>query len=187
MLILADLHLGKTAYFRASGIQIPSTLVTDDLNRLSQLVEQFHPEKIVVAGDMFHHNYNADIRLFKQWRQLYARIEVILVPGNHDKLLAIDYKSLQISITEAVWVTEPFAIVHNPSDKNELFSICGHIHAGHTMVGRARQSLHLPCFIVSKNEIVLPAFSRFTGLYTGYAATAHSKYYVIANEKIHAV
>lgn len=185
LLLLADLHLGKTGYFRSAGIPIPSTVMVDDLKRLSNLIEIHQPHKIIIAGDMFHHRLNADIDVFKQWRNHYASINFILVPGNHDQLLSINYHQLDIHLTSKEYLVTPFLITHQLSDKKETpFTIAGHVHPGYKMVGRARQSLRLPCFIVSSHHIILPAFSNFTGLYTGYESDRDNRYYVIVNNQV---
>lgn len=183
-LILADMHLGKTGYFRSKGIPIPSAVLAGDLQRLSLLIDTYQPEVVVVAGDMFHHDYNADIDYFHTWRQLYNDVAFLLVPGNHDKLLNIDYLALDIQLTEKKHWLEPFTIVHEPGKNAGTFMISGHIHPGYTMAGRARQSLRLPCFIVGARQMILPAFSLFTGLYTGHQATEANSYYLIGNDAI---
>lgn len=185
ILFLADLHLGKTGYFRSNGIPIPSTVMMDDLKRLSQLIKIHQPQKIIIAGDMFHHDLNTDIHLFKQWRSAYPSIAFTLVPGNHDKLLLIDYEQLDIQLTSKEHFIAPFLITHKtPEKKEDRFVISGHIHPGYLMAGRARQFLRLPCFIVSPQHIILPAFSIFTGLYTGYENHQDNNYYLIVSDHI---
>jgi DNA ligase-associated metallophosphoesterase len=183
-LILADMHLGKTGYFRSKGIPIPSTVLENDLQRLSLLIDTYQPEVIVVAGDMFHHDYNTDIDCFHTWRQLYNSIDFVLVPGNHDKLLNIDYQALGIKLTEKKHWLDPFTIIHEPGSNADTFMISGHIHPGYAIAGRARQSLRLPCFIVGQQQMILPAFSLFTGLYTGHQAIDTNSYYLIGNDAI---
>lgn len=185
MLILADMHLGKSGYFRANGIQIPSTVMGDDLNRLTLLIDMFQPKKILVAGDMFHHNYNVDINNFRQWRQDFEQVDFLLVPGNHDRLLKIDYETLNIQLTGTFFQLYPFLFTHEMAEKNAaLFTVSGHLHPGYVLAGRARQYLRLPCFIQSANHLLLPAFSAFTGLFTGYTREADHKYLVIAGDEI---
>lgn len=183
-LILADMHLGKTGYFRSKGIPIPSTVLADDLQRLSLLIDTYQPEVIVVAGDMFHHDYNTDIGYFHTWRQQYPAVAFVLVPGNHDKLLNIDYQALDIKLTDKKHWLEPFTIIHEPGKEIDTFMISGHIHPGYAIAGRARQTLRLPCFIIGQQQIILPAFSLFTGLYTGYQIIDTNSYYLIGNDAI---
>ncbi|GAB3017613.1 ligase-associated DNA damage response endonuclease PdeM [Niabella terrae] len=184
LLLLADLHLGKTGYFRASGIPIPSSVMQQDLQRLSALINEFQPETIIVAGDMFHHDYNSDIAIFNKWRQPYSDIPWLLVPGNHDKLLDIDYQQLGIRVTDTVYEELPFNIVHEPSEQPAGFELSGHLHPGYRLEGRARQQLRLPCFIVSEQRIILPAFSGFTGLYTSYRIRENCSYYLVVDDQV---
>ncbi|MBC7555780.1 MAG: phosphoesterase, partial [Chryseobacterium sp.] len=57
----------------------------------------------------------------------------------------------------------PFTFIHEPEIQEDQFTISGHIHPG-VIVGNRKESLKLPCFSYSKNQLVLPAFSEFTGL-----------------------
>lgn len=187
-LVLADMHLGKSAYFRNNGIAIPSTVMLDDLKRLSQLLNIFSPKKMIVTGDMFHHKVNADIKLFSEWRQQNGSLAIDLVPGNHDKLLNIDYEDLQINLTESEYLIAPFTFVHEPATPEPgHFIISGHLHPGYVMGGRARQVMRLPCFIKNSSQLILPAFSAFTGLCTGYETTDDNNYFVVGGSKIFCV
>lgn len=183
-LILADMHLGKTGYFRSKGIPIPSTVMAGDLQRLSLLIDTYQPSMVIVAGDMFHHDYNADIDCFALWRQQYTGVEFILVPGNHDKLLNINYQQLEIKLTDKIHRLDPFTFIHDPGKNSDSFTISGHVHPGYVMSGRARQTLRLPCFIVSAQQVILPAFSLFTGLYTGHQGNDANHYYLIGNDTL---
>lgn len=184
--ILADLHLGKSAYFRNKGIAIPSTVMIDDLKKLSKLIETFDVKELIVVGDMFHHNYNSDISLFKDWRQQYQNIRMKLVPGNHDKLLEIDYKKLNLSVTAEKYTVKSFTFEHEPKEISlNDFIISGHIHPGYLMQGKSRQVMRLPCFIKSENQLVLPAFSSFTGLYTNYDRSGSENYFVVGGNAIY--
>lgn len=183
-LILADLHLGKTSYFQSRGIAIPSSVMEHDLNRLAQLIQKFQPKKLIIAGDMFHHKLNADIKKFAEWRKEFGDIEWLLVPGNHDKLLKIDYEDLNITVTDNEYKIQSLFIIHEALPDDSRPSISGHLHPGYLLKGNARQALKLPCFIISRNQIILPAFSMFTGLYTGYPTTSENNFYVIADNKI---
>lgn len=184
-LILADMHLGKPAYFRSKGIQIPSTVMLKDLERLRLLIEKYQAEKVIVAGDMFHHKQNADVQLFAEWRQKYSGVQFFLVPGNHDKLLAIDYTQLDIQVLPNQFTMGPFCITHKREDVEVGdFALSGHIHPGYLMEGRARQIIRMPCYIVADNYIVLPAFSQFTGLYAAYEKKQDHVYYLVSDNDI---
>ena len=164
-LIISDLHIGKSAHFRKSGIQVPATIGAADLTRLSAEIDCYQPETLLITGDMFHHTLNSDVALFAAWRQFYPELRVLLIKGNHDTLKAADYTRLNIEVCEKELILAPFRFIHDkPEVSDEFFNITGHIHPGITIYGKARQRLRFPCFYFSKNCAVLPAFSAFTGL-----------------------
>lgn len=165
MLIISDLHLGKSAHFRKYGIQVPATIGLTDLQRLSTLVAEFSPEILLITGDMFHHKVNSDIAAFATWRNNLPSLRLLLIKGNHDTLLKAEYKALGIEVFEQEMISAPFRFIHHqPETADSYYNISGHIHPGVSIYGKARQQLHLPCFYFGKNTAILPAFSAFTGL-----------------------
>lgn len=44
--------------------------------------------------------------------------------------------------------------------------ISGHLHPGVVVRGVGKQAMQLPCFCFSENFLLLPAYSKFTGLFT---------------------
>lgn len=165
MVILSDLHIGKSAYFRKSGIQVPDTIGLTDLQRLTSLMKEFAPDTLLVTGDMFHHNINSDANAFLEWRKHYDSLEVILIKGNHDALKNEDYKALNIVYHPKELLSAPFRFIHDlPPETDDFYSISGHIHPGIVLYGKAKQQLKLPCFYFGPNHAILPAFSVFTGL-----------------------
>lgn len=165
-IILADLHLGKSGFFRQNGIPIPSTVQAGDLQQLEEVIEQWNPLQILIVGDMFHHNHNADVEYFASWKKKYTQLSFTLVPGNHDKLLPIQYNHLGISLTSQIHTCIPFQFTHEwlPHEKYAGLCLAGHLHPAVTLKGIARQSITSPCFAITHNSIILPAFSQFTGL-----------------------
>lgn len=167
MLIISDLHIGKSAYFRKSGIQVPDTVGQTDLQRLSSLMKAFDPSVLLVTGDMFHNRINSDAQAFLDWRRTYANLRVILVKGNHDELMNEDYEALGIEVHHKELICAPFRFIHEqPKEFDEYYNLSGHIHPGVVLYGKARQRLRFPCFYFGPHSAVLPAFSLFTGLKT---------------------
>ena len=165
-LILSDLHIGKTAHFRRSGIPISSKVLEKDLERLKLLINYFKVDKIVVVGDMFHAEINDDINLFSKWLKDFKNIEWILVKGNHDKWKNELYEQLSISVVNSCNF-DPFIMIHDLKDlKEDTFYISGHTHPGVSIKGKGKQRIKLPCYQLSDNQLQLPAFSLFTGLNT---------------------
>ncbi|QDP85991.1 ligase-associated DNA damage response endonuclease PdeM [Chryseobacterium sp. SNU WT5] len=164
--IISDLHIGKTAYFRKNGIPIPANILERDLERLEVLVENFNTEQLIIVGDFLHAGKNKDFELFEEWRSKNPALKIILIKGNHDIHQADLLKHLDISIVENSLLIEPFTFIHEPEDAENKFSISGHLHPGVTVKLEKRKSVRLPCFRVSNNQLILPAFSEFTGLDT---------------------
>lgn len=165
MLILSDLHVGKSAHFRKNGIAVSSEILHTDLKKLEDLIHYFEAEKIVIVGDLFHAGYNSDLEIFKEWRQQFSQ-EFILIKGNHDRLKCEHYENLGVECKEDSLKIGPFTFIHDPKILEEnQFYISGHIHPGFVLRGQ-NERLRLPCFAFSEQQIILPAFSKFTGLDT---------------------
>lgn len=165
LLIISDLHIGKPAHFRKHGIQVPSTLGDHDLQRLGTLIDLYKPKKILITGDLFHHQHNTDIEVFSAWKSAYTTVNFSLIKGNHDRLLLKNYSELGIEVYEKELIYPPFRFIHDYSeDGHECYTISGHIHPGVSVYGKARQRLNLPCFYFGQSYAILPAFSAFTGL-----------------------
>jgi len=166
MLIISDLHIGKSAHFRQSGIQVPGTVGRTDLQKLSALIEEYHPMILLVTGDMFHNKINSDAVDFQEWRKIHSNLKVLLIKGNHDDLRSEEYERLGITVFKKELIVKPFRFIHDkPKEFDEYYNISGHIHPGVVIYGRARQQLKFPCFYFSDTCAVLPAFSVFTGLF----------------------
>ena len=164
--IISDLHIGKTAYFRKNGIPIPSDILQKDLERLAILIESFSAEQLLIVGDFLHAGKNKDFELFEEWRSKNSGLKIILIKGNHDIHKADFLKHLDITIVDNSLKLEPFTFIHEPLDSENEYSISGHLHPGVTVKLERRKTMRLPCFRVSDNQLILPAFSEFTGLDT---------------------
>ena len=166
-LILSDLHIGKSAHFQKSGIPIPSSILQEDLSRLSQLIQHFNAKKLIVVGDLFHANYNKDLDEFKVWLSQFSHLKLQLIKGNHDRLKQSVYDDFNIEVYQPELAINNLKFVHDfvEIDSN-YFTISGHTHPGVFIKGKGRQRIKLPCYQVTQHQLILPAFSLFTGLNT---------------------
>jgi len=181
VLIVSDLHFGKSGHFRKSGIGIPQNIFKNDLQRLFSQIEFFKPKILLVTGDMFHSAANKELDLFLKWRNDISYVEFYLVRGNHDILDKGFYKKAGIQVFTNKLAVGNFCFTHDVAsacDDEKLFIFSGHIHPGIKMNGPAGQSLMLPCFYFGKKYAVLPAFSQFTSL---------SKIKPLANDHVFAI
>jgi len=166
-LILSDLHLGKTGHFRKSGIAAPGKANLKNIERLSSLVNDIQPKKILFLGDLFHSSANREWFQFEEWRKTFPELSILLVTGNHDQLHSSFYQSADIEVIDRLEL-ENFLFVHDASDlqkSSDTTIISGHIHPGVKLKGKGKQKLRLPCYSISDHQIVLPAFGEFTGLH----------------------
>ncbi len=167
-LILADVHLGKTAHFRKAGIAVPNELAQKDLEVLSALIEEHQPEKIIFLGDLFHSDKNSDWHWFSLWRNKYAEINMVLIKGNHDIIQEKHFTDLNISVHQEL-VVKPFRMAHHPLKKQEVeadettYTLCGHIHPGVHLRGKGRDAVTLACYAFGAHQAILPSFGKFTG------------------------
>ena len=166
-LILSDLHIGKSAHFQKSGIPIPSSILREDLLRLENLILHFKANNLLIVGDLFHAEYNTDLDEFKVWLQRFENLKIRLIKGNHDRLSNRIYEQFDIEVFGSSLQMKTLKFVHDFTsiDKN-CFTISGHTHPGVFIKGKAKQRIKLPCYQVTKDQLILPAFSLFTGLNT---------------------
>lgn len=162
-LVAADIHLGKSATFRANGLPVPEGDTTRDLARLAKLIRLHRPDQLVIAGDLFHARAGFTAALLAELMDFTELIGIpfTLVTGNHDqKIFGLPENFPQHSHLDLSGIR----IVHRPEDAAaDMPSICGHIHPVLRIPDGRKTSLRLPCFHLSGNHLTLPAFGSFTG------------------------
>lgn len=166
-LIVADLHIGKVSHFRKNGIAIPENAGRKDLERLMQLLREYKPERLLILGDLFHSVENDEWQGLSVLHNLFPFTKLQLVEGNHDILHADLYRKAQIDLIPDSLIEGPFVFSHEPLEilPEGLLNVCGHLHPGIRLHGKALQSARLPCFFYSPKRFILPAFSEFSGLH----------------------
>ncbi len=184
-LILSDLHIGKTAHFRKNGIALSNHIMKSDLERLSALIEYFQPDKFIVVGDLLHAGDNSDVDEFCTWRSQYPDLQFYLVEGNHDRISASLEKKLCLDFKADLLEIDGFTFIHDFEPIKSGFQITGHIHPG-IVLHSAIKSIRLPCFALSDNQLLLPAFSKFTGLDTKNLPKK-SKFFVFTDAEIYEI
>ena len=184
LLIIADVHLGKAHHFRNSGIPIPPDAQMIDYENLKKIFEKINPVKVYFLGDLFHSTFNRDWHYFCDLIALFPDIVFTLVKGNHDIIHKSKFDELCIKIINSI-EDDTFIYTHEPLTEvaTNKVNIAGHIHPGITISGMARQSVKLPCFYITDNQIILPAFGVLTGLYS-MKKTDCSKIYMVLPDEV---
>lgn len=156
-LVISDLHVGKSAHFRKSGIAVSSQILHDDLLVLENLLAFFDVNHVLIVGDLFHAGHNSDLDIFCEWRNRFPQLKITLIKGNHDRIRQKFYEDYCIDVAEKSLEIFPFTFLHEPEFNESVFTVSGHIHPGVIFHGKARQKIKLPCFAVSDNQLILPA------------------------------
>ena len=173
-LVVSDLHIGKTAYFRKKGIALPFSEKDKTIENLKLLIEKLKiliekqkPAVILFLGDLFHSFDESIIPQLEDCLSDFPEIQTILVKGNHDVFPERVYQNLKLTITET-WYYKNLMFSHEPMETIEegKYNIAGHIHPAVRVTGKGRQSMRLPCFYFGISLAMMPAFGYFTGAKT---------------------
>jgi DNA ligase-associated metallophosphoesterase len=165
-LIVADVHFGKAATFRAHGVPVPHGTTRGTLTRLTALIERWQPQALVVLGDLFHAaeaHAPGTVATLLDWRARYGALDIVLVEGNHDRRAGAPPAALGVRVESEPWTVGAIALGHHPRFVPGAHALAGHLHPAVRISGRADDSLRLPCFWLRDGLTVLPAFGSFTG------------------------
>ena len=183
-LVVADLHVGKEAAFRDAGLAIPGGILDETLGRLGRAIESCGARRVVVAGDLVHSRRGlseAVVARFAAWRAgVGAAID--LVRGNHDRHAPELPPEWRVGEAGGELRLGPLRIVHEPGDRDDAFTIAGHLHPTVTLRSGVDR-LTLPCFALTPRSLVMPAFTRFArGV--AVASSPGSRFYAIAGDEV---
>jgi len=181
MLLISDVHLGKISHFRKFGSALPGNAIFQNFIKLDNTVEYFNPESICFLGDLFHSTLNNEWNLFTEWVER-TQLPIILVAGNHDIIGPHKYEELGITVVSE-WTLDGFLLIHDPQEREDYYTLSGHIHPAVLLAGKGRQFLKLPCFFRTPKQLILPAFGEFTGTYV-MEPQEDDKVYVITKEDV---
>lgn len=150
MLILSDLHLGKSERMaRRGGALLPPFETRETLSRLAAEISAVRPARLALLGDIFDDDA-AGLALPGDERGLFAQLigaqDTLLIAGNHDAgsgIAALPLAGLQL---------RHIAVPGQGPD------ISGHYHPKARIAGRSR-----PAFLIGADHLILPAFGHYTG------------------------
>lgn len=165
-LLVADVHIGKAASYRALHQPVPRGTTTATLARLDELLLRYACEQLIVLGDFLHARTArtpATLAALQAWKNRHPGLKVILVRGNHDKHAGDPPAELGIEVVNEPLLLAPFALKHEPEAHPGVPVLAGHVHPVYVLRGRGRQRLRLPCFLLDQQVSLLPAFGEFTG------------------------
>jgi len=165
MLVVADIHFGKAASFRALGVPVPRGTTTQNLVALDALMALCEVEHIMFLGDFLHAraaHASATQAAMLAWRLSHPDLALTLVRGNHDRHAGDPAAALGIDMVDEPYSLAPFSFCHHPDLATPGYALAGHIHPTYLLATRF-DALRLPCFVVGPHRMILPSFGAFTG------------------------
>lgn len=185
-LLIADLHLGKGEAFRRAGMAVPRGGTAADLARLAALLAGTRASRLVILGDVLHGSLHDDAAWRADWdafRAAHADVRVDAILGNHDRALRpAGAAALGLVIRDDGAIERELALCHEPDRAPPgRPSLCGHLHPAVPVPGLGR----LPAFWwrARRGQLVLPAFSAFTGRVAPRAA-AEDRFLACAGHQV---
>jgi DNA ligase-associated metallophosphoesterase len=172
-LVVADVHWGKGATFRAAGIPVPRGTTADDLARLDTALDATGAERLLVLGDLVHSAAgwrDSALAPVRAWRARRSSLPLLLVRGNHDVRSGAPPADLDITDAGEGFALGGITCVHDADatgnatgSEHARFRLAGHVHPTVSLSGRGGSRVRLPAFVIGDARALLPAFSTFTG------------------------
>jgi putative SbcD/Mre11-related phosphoesterase len=176
ILIIADTHIGYEESLNKQGILIPRTAFKDLIIRIEKILKKLPKlKKIIINGDIKHEFGKISET---EWRNTLKFIdflgkysdEMILIKGNHDKILLPIAQKRDIKIVDSFKI-DNILILHGDKapNKDQLKNIktvlIGHEHPAVTIRDSSRQEKY-KCFLRGRYQkkvlIVQPSFNLVT-------------------------
>lgn len=154
-LVVSDLHLGRSErYARRGGALLPPYEVEATLARLDADIAACAPRAVICLGDSFDDPRAAALaeREALWLARLTAGRRWVWIAGNHDPVpmaLAGEHR--------AELALGPLTFRHE-ARAGARGEVSGHYHPRVRLAGRA-----IPCFLVDRARVILPAYGTYTG------------------------
>ena len=166
ILIIGDMHIGLEEALNKQGVFIPRQGVDEVIRRLKKIISKVKIKEIILIGDVKH---EFGVISDQEWRDtlrvldfLLENGKVILIKGNHDKILDPISNKRNLEIKEYYKVNE-ILFVHGDKIVNQdsKVIVIGHEHPAISF-GERRDEKY-KCFLLGKykrsNLIVIPSFN----------------------------
>ena len=175
LLALADLHLGYSWVQRRRGALMPLTTPETTATRVAALLIDHRPRHLVILGDLVHQatrQQGVEEALDQLARAIPPEVTWTVCTGNHDRNLGRLLERLPRSVQLVSSVSMGGCLLHhgdtapvrNPLETfslegAEAFQIIGHEHPALRLGDGVATEAKVPCFMVSREVLVVPAFS----------------------------
>jgi putative SbcD/Mre11-related phosphoesterase len=150
--VIADVHLGYCEARRRGGDAVPTAEVDTALAPVLPMLKAYGLCRLVVAGDLFEAGPQPEqVDAVLAWGEK-ARVEIDVVPGNHDRR----GEGTGLHLHPAGVTLGRWHVVHGDGETTNGPVVQGHEHP----CARWSRRVSGPCYLVSEERIILPAFSR---------------------------
>lgn len=160
LLVVSDLHLGKSARLSAvGGAQLPPYETRETLQRLDADLAATGARRVICLGDSFDAP-GIDAALPEDdltWlTRLQAGRDWTWIAGNHDPAPVTLKGHHRAEHREAALIFRHIAAAEGTAE------VSGHYHPKARLCARGR-TLTRPCFLVDEVRLILPAYGAYTG------------------------
>jgi DNA ligase-associated metallophosphoesterase len=153
-LAVADLHFGYELSQRAAGRLVPMWGMASISERLTGLVQEYRPRRLIILGDLVH-DRTAACEAARLLGELAEHCEVVVVAGNHDRQISAQIEMVQFLETDRFY----FHHGHCEVEERGLIQVIGHHHPAAVITDGAGLRLKCPAFVQQAGCWIMPAFS----------------------------
>jgi len=169
-LIISDVHIGYEEFLNEQGYLLPITQYKDTIKRLEKIFEKTRKLKtIIINGDLKHEFGRISDT---EWRNTLNLLDfllenckkIILIKGNHDKILEPIANKKNIVVVDSYKLNN-ILILHGdkiPKKIDEEIIVIGHEHPAIGLQEESRLEKY-KCFLKGKYQnkelIVMPSFN----------------------------
>ncbi|MCD6171909.1 MAG: metallophosphoesterase [Thermoplasmata archaeon] len=160
--VISDLHIGYEGVLQSQGVMMPKYQKKILIKRIEKIIEKFNPNLLIINGD-FKHEFGKNLR--QEWNEtkeilkfIAERTNAILIRGNHDNFLKTIASKMNVKLLDFYEIGD-IKIFHGHKDMEGKRKIIGHEHPSIGLRDKIGAIIKLPCFMVNKNIVVLPALS----------------------------
>jgi putative SbcD/Mre11-related phosphoesterase len=159
VLVIGDLHIGWEVSLGQQGIHVPSQ-TSKMLQRLTTIIEEKHPSRLVLLGDVKHSVTGAELEEWRDVPEFFEKLiklvpSVQVVVGNHDgNLEPLTPSSVELLSPSGIDLWHRFGLLHGhawpaPELLNCETLILGHLHPAVTLRDPMGYRLTKPAWVTA--------------------------------------
>jgi putative SbcD/Mre11-related phosphoesterase len=151
--VVADVHLGYSEVRQLNGDAVPRITVRAALAPIRPPLSKHGVRRIVIAGDLFEAGPTPElVAELLEWLADEGVELIAVVPGNHDRDIAQEQR---LPIHAAGFQLGGWRVIHGDGPRPAGRVVQGHEHP----LMRWANGLTAPCYLVTNEHLILPAFS----------------------------